>query len=384
LLAALPDGPERIEQELALQMTLAVPLLTTKGYAAPEVEGTYARARELCLRAGETARLFPALSGLWNFNLARGDLRSAQELSKQLFALAERARDPSPLIEGHLARGTTLFFVGDFAPALDHVEQGIQLYDPHVHRSHAFVYGQDPGVYSTLTLAWALWLSGYPDRALARSADALELARDLAHPFSLVLALHCNAVVHQFRREPQLAGSREDAVIALAAERGFSYWLSWALIIRGWAVAQQEQGAEGIAQIREGLEAVRGGAELALPWGLVLLAEALGSKSLVEEALNVLAEALAVSNRNGDLVYEAEIYRLKGELLLASTENRTEADSCFRCAIEIARRQQAKSWELRAVTSLSRLLQEQGEKDKHAECWQRSTAGSRRASTRRI
>jgi predicted ATPase len=170
--------------------------------------------------------------------------------------------------------------------------------------------------------------------------------------------------VHELRREPQLAESRVDTVIALSAERGFSYWLSWALIVRGWAVAQREQGAEGIVQIREGLAALRaGGSELALPWGLALLAEASGTKRGVEEALNVLAEALTVSNKNGDLMYEAEIYRLKGELLLASAENRTEAESCFRRAIEIARRQQAKSWELRAVMSLSRLWQRQGKKD---------------------
>ncbi len=366
LLERLPDSPGRIEQELALQVTLAVPLLTTKGYAAPEVEYTYARARELCLRAGETPRLFPVLHGLWNFNVTRGDLRSAQELAKQLLALGESARDPSLLVEAHLACAFTLFWLGDFAPARDHLEQGIYLYDRQIHRSHAFVYGQDPGVYSTSVLAWVLWMSGYPDRALAKSDQALALARDLAHPFSLVLALHCAAIVHHLRREPQLVEKREDAVIALSAEHGLSFWQWWALVVRGWAVAQQERGAEGIAQIREGLAAVKAGvADLGLPWGLALLAEASGNKSGAEEALNVLAEALAVSNKNGVQIYRAEIYRLKGELLLVSSraENRSEAESCFRRAIEIARRQQAKSWELRAVTSLARLLRYQGKKE---------------------
>jgi predicted ATPase len=215
-------------------------------------------------------------------------------------------------------------------------------------------------------LALTLWLLGYPDRALAKSNEALALAHDLIHPFSLAHALHCAACVHQLRREPQVMENREDAVIALSAERGLSFWSWWALIQRGWALAQQEREAEGIAQIREGMAAVKsGGTEVALPWGLALLAEALWNESRAEEALNVLAEALAVASKNGDQMYEAEIYRLKGELLLASSrgENRREAESCFRRAIEIARRQAAKSWELRAVTSLSRLLQKQGQND---------------------
>jgi class 3 adenylate cyclase/predicted ATPase len=370
LLDLLPDSPERIEQELALRIALGVPLITTKGYSAPEVEDTYARARELCVRAGDTPRLFPVLRGLWFFNSNRGYLRSAQELAEQLLALGESTRDPSLLVEAHLACGLTLLFAGDLVPARDHLEQGIHLYDPQIQRSHAFLYGQDPGIYSTSILAAALWTLGYPDRALAKCNEALALARDLAHPFSLVLALVHAATVHYLRREPQLAERRADAVIALSAERGLSFWSWWALIVRGWAVAQQERGAEGIAQIREGLaavKAVRG--ENALPLALGLVAEALGNESRAEEALNVLAEALAVSRKTGDQFYDAEIYRLKGGLLLASSRagNRTEAESCFRRAVEIARRQQAKSLELRAVTSLARLLHHQGKRE---EAWQ--------------
>ncbi len=248
----------------------------------------------------------------------------------------------------------------------DQLEQGIHLYDPQAHRPHAFVYGQDPGIFSTSNLALVLWLIGYPDRALAKTNQALTLAHDLAHPFSIVIALQGGAFVHQLRREPKLAQSHADAVIALSAERGFSYFSWWALAVRGWAVAQQERGAEGIAQIREGVTAAKaGGAELASPWVLALLAEALGNESRAEEALKVLAEALAVSSKNGNHNYEAEIYRLKGQLLLVASraEDRTEAESCFRRAIDIARRQQAKSWELRAVTSLGRLLQKQGKKE---------------------
>jgi len=366
LLETLPDSAERIEQELALQVTLAVPLCATKGYAAPEVKDAYAHARKLCLQVGETRRLFPALRGLWNFAWARGDLSSARELANELLALAENARDSSLLVEAHLACGLTVFWLGDFAPTRVHLEEAINLYDPEIHRSHAFVFGQDPRIFSTSFLAIGLGLLGYPDRALAKSNEAMVLARDLAHPYSMVIALNCASAVHQIRREPQLCESREDASIALSAEWGFSYWPWWALILRGLALVQQERGEEGIAQMHEGLAAIRDGkADLGLGWGLTLLAEALLKESRIEEALNVVAEALAVSNRSGEQIFGAQIERLKGELLLASpcAENRSEAERSFRRAIDIARRQSAKLLELRAVTSLSRVLRTQDKKE---------------------
>jgi predicted ATPase len=366
LLETQPDSPERAERELALQATLGVPLLATRGYAAPEVGNTYARARALCAQAGETPRLFPVLRGLWIFYFIGGDLCSARELAEQLLALGESVRDPALLIEAHYALGATLFFMGNPASARDHFEQGIELYDPQIHRSHAFVYGQEPGVVCTSWASWPLWVLGYPGRALARSDQALALAHDIAHPFTLAFSLHFAGGLHQLRREPELAEKRADAVIALCAERGFSYWLTVGSINRGWAVAQQGRGAEGIAQIREGLAAARaGGGELVWPWALALLAEAHELAGQVEEGLKVLAEALAIATKNRDLMNEVEIHRLKGELQLLNSsraQNRTEAESCFRRAIDIARRQQAKSWELRAVTSLARLLQKQGKK----------------------
>src|SRR5262249_22788982 len=309
LLETLPDSPARIDQELALQMTLAVPLLTTKGYSAPEVKDTYARARELCLRAGETPRLFPALHGLCNFNVWRGDLRSAPELAGQLLALGGKSRDTSLLVEAHLSRGFTLFWAGEFSQARDQLEQGIHLYDPEVHRSHVFVYGLDPRIFSTSVLAITLWLLGYPDRALAEANEALALAHDLAHPFSLVVAFFHATVVHFLRREPQLAERRDDAVIAPSAERGVSFWWWFALIVRGWAVIQQGREEEGIAQIREGMGAVKaGGTEMGLTWALAMLAEVLGNTNRAEEALNILAEALAVSGKTGNQNCDAEIY----------------------------------------------------------------------------
>jgi len=366
LLETLPDSRERLERELAVQTILGVPLVATKGYAAAEVGHAYDRARELCVRSGETARLFPVLRGLWFFHFVRGDLRSAEHLAKQLLPLGESARDPALLVEAYVALGATSNWQGAFAQARDYHDRGIELYDPRHHRSHTLLYGQDPGVSSGSESARALWFLGYPSRALARSDQALTLAHELAHPFTQTFAILFHAMLHQLRREPSLCERRASAVIALSAERGFSFWGAWGAIFRAWAIAEQGRPVEAIAQIREGLAGHHAaGAELGSPWVLALIAHAFGKADQAEEGLEALAGALAIATKNGDLMYEAEIYRTKGELLLSASSRAVgeEPERCFRRAIDIARRQQAKSWELRAVTSLSRLLQRQGKKE---------------------
>ena len=220
--------------------------------------------------------------------------------------------------------------------------------------------------------AVTLWCLGYPDQALQRSHEALTLARELAHPFSLAFALFFAAWLHQFRREGHLTQERAEAVIALAAEQGFAVFVAGGTIFRGWALAErsaepgagQGQGEEGMAQMQQGLAAWRAtGAEVFRPYGLALLAEASAQVGQHEAGLTLLAEALAVANDTGERRWEAELYRLKGELLLArSAEHDAEAETCFRQALDIARRQQAKSWELRAAMSLSRLWQRQGKR----------------------
>jgi predicted ATPase len=223
---------------------------------------------------------------------------------------------------------------------------------------------------------------GYPDQALQRSNEALTLARELAHPLSLSFALYFAAVVHQFRQEGPLAQERAEAAITLATEQGFLPFLAWGPILRGWALAEQEQAEEGITQIHQGLAAYRT-AESGLwqRWFLALLAEAYGKAGQAEEGISVLAKALALADNRGERFSEAELYRLKGELTLQkfqvssskfqvpntqhpipSTQAETEAEACFLKAIEVARCQSAKSWELRATASLARLWQRQGKK----------------------
>ena len=283
-------------------------------------------------------------------------------------AVAQDAQDSSLLLEAHGALGLPLFWLGEFASARAHLEQGIALYDPQQHSSHAFLYGQDPGVLCRAYVAFALWHLGYADQALKRIQEALILAQELSHPYSLAFALFIAAWVHQYRREGRAAQERADAMMVLCSEQGFPFWLAEGTILRGWALAEQEQREEGIAQMRQGLAAHRTtGVKLAQPHFLALLTEAYAKEGQTAEGLTVLAEALAMVDNSGERSHEAELYRLKGELTLKSkvkASPESEAEEYFRKAIAIARRQSAKSLELRAVMSLARLWQQQGKKKK--------------------
>ncbi len=366
LLKTLPDTPERSQQELDLQTTLAPALMATKGYASTEVEKAYARARELCQQVRETTQLFPVLRGLWVFYQVRAEHQTARDLAEQLLHLAQNVQDPALLLEVQLVLGATLFFLGEFAPARAHLDQGMTLYDPRKHRSLVLPYSvADPGVVCLSYAAWTLWHLGYPDQAMKKSHEALTLARELSHPFSLAFAMDFAAWLHQYRREGQAAKEQAEAAMTLSTEHGFPHWVAMGTILRGGALAEQGQGEEGIAQMHQGLAAWRAtGAELVRPYFLALLAEASGKVGQIEDGLTVLAEALSVINISGERFYEGEIYRLKGELALAlSQKNQAEAETCFRQAVDIARQQSAKSLELRAAMSLCRLLQRQGERE---------------------
>ena len=364
-LTALPDGPERTQQELVLQTTLGPALLARKGSGAPEMERAYARALELCRQVGEAPQLFPVLRGLWRFYNTGGQLQTARELGEQLLTLAQRFQAPALLLEAHHALGQTLFCLGELTPARAHLEQSIALYDPQQHRSHAFRYGYDTRVGSLIYLACARWLLGYADQALESVHDALTQTQELAHPFSLAYALHFAAMVHELRGEARAARERAEAALRLSTEQGFPLWVAGGTILRGWALAEQGQGAEGLLQMRQGVAAWRAtGARVLQPYYLAVLAEAHRKAGLANEGLSVLAEALDAGHRTGERAREAELYRLKGELLLAlSTENHGEAEAHFRQALEVAHRQSAKALELRAAMSVSRLWQHQGKRN---------------------
>jgi predicted ATPase len=268
------------------------------------------------------------------------------------------------LLGAHRALGVTLFVLGAAASASTHLAQGLALYDPQQHRAHVFLYGEDTGVVCHSHAAWTLWFLGYPDQALARIDEAVTLAQHVAHPFSLGYALSAAAWFHPFRREVRFTQERAEAAISLATEQGFPSWMAFGSLVRGWALAHQGQAKEGIEQIHQGLTAWRAtGAEGSRPYFLALLADVHGTIGEPEAGLTTLAEALALVDKTGERWYEAELHRLKGALLLQqSSSNQTEAENCFHHAISIAQNQQAKSWELRAATSLARLWQQQGKR----------------------
>ncbi|MGH7878770.1 MAG: ATP-binding protein, partial [Candidatus Binataceae bacterium] len=317
LLNDLPDTPERFQQELVLQLALGTPLIATKGFAWPEVGKVFGRARELCQQAGEAPELFPVLWGLWVFYTARAEHEVARELAQQCLRLAERTQDPISLLEAHHALGVTLTGLAEFATGLEHLDQVIGGYDPAEHGSLAFLYGQDPKVVCLSQAAWTLWIHGYPDQALGRNAEAVTLARKLVHPSSLAAALNFGGVVHQLCRDEGAVRECADASIALSTEQEFALWKPWGMMLRGWATTERGGLDEGIAQISEGVTAYRAtGAEVMVPYFLGLLAEAYGKTGRTADGLSVLAEAQTVIDRGRERWWEAELYRLKGELTL--------------------------------------------------------------------
>jgi TOMM system kinase/cyclase fusion protein len=360
ILKTLPDTPAHAQRELDLQVALGPALMATKGLAAPEVEYAYTRARELCHQMGETPQLFPVLMGLCMFHRQRGAFQTACQVGKQCLALAQHVDEPA-LLEAHCALGVPLFYLGELALSRFHLEQGSALYDLQQCRSHAFRYGLDPGV-NCLLVAWPLWLLGYPDQALARSREALTLAQELSHPYSLAYALQSAMRLHRFRREVQAAREQAEALVTLSNQQGFAQWLAGGAMMCGWALTVQGQEGEGMAQMHHGLTAWRAmGIEAGLPYWLAMLAEAYGSIGQVEAGRRVLAEALALIDTTEERWWEAELHRLKGELLLAlPMDNAAEAEAWLQHALDVARRQEAKSLELRAAMSLARLWQQQG------------------------
>jgi predicted ATPase len=383
LLQTLPDTPERARRELPLQMTLGVQLQVSQGFAAPEAERTYGRARTLCEQVQDTLSLFRVLWGLWMYNEVRGDPGKSWELAEHLVTLAQRAHDPAQLLQARLALAVTSLSLGDPAATREHMAQGIALYDPKRHGSHTGLYGQDPGVVYLALGAVALWLLGFPDQAVQRSCQAVALGEELGQPSSLGLALYFAAIIRQYRREAPAVQECAEATTAIATEHALSLWLAGSLVMRGWALAEQGAWTTGMALLRQGLTAfVATGGETYRTYHLALLAEVLARGGQIEEALRVLAKALALKHGTSESFHGSELHRLQGEFLLRqeSAEGAyIEAEACFRRALTIARRQQAKSLELRAAMGLTRLYVKQGRQAEArpilAECYDWFTEG---------
>jgi predicted ATPase len=364
LLQTLPETPERTQQALTLYLALGGALQVTKGLAAPEVEHAYTQAHALCQQVGETPELAPVLLGLWRFYLLRSQLHTARELGDTLLRLAQHAHDPALAVLAHYTLGSTWLWLGALPEARQHLEEAIVHYTPDQRRSLVFRMGQDPGVGCRVHIAQALWLLGYPEQALARVHDALTLAHALSHPFSLGFAWWWAAIVSQLCRDVPAVHEQAEAAVILSTAQGFPQWAAMGRSLRGWALAMQGQSEEGLAQVRQGLAAWQAtGAVLHIPYLCTVLADVAAHLGHTADGLQELAEAHTLVEQHEERFWEAEISRLQGVLLLRQPGTpQAEAEAWLRQALDVARRQEAKSLELRAAMSLSRLWQQQGKR----------------------
>jgi predicted ATPase/class 3 adenylate cyclase len=362
LLTTLPETPERTQHAVTIRIALGAALQVTKGHAAPEVEHAYTRARELCQQVGETPELVPVLFGLWRFYVVRPQLHTAREIGDTLLRLAQHAHDPVLAVVAHYALGYTWHCLGALSTARLHLEAGIARYAPDQRHAPVFRIGQDLGVACRAYAAWTLWLLGYPAQALARVHEALALAQELSHPYSLAFAQCFAAYASQFRRDAPAVYAHAEAAVTLSTEQGFPLSMAMGMSLRGWALAMQGQGEAGLAQVRQGIAAWRAtGAAVFLPYYCTLLADIADHLGSTDEGLEALAEAHTLTEQHEERWWEAEVYRLRGVLLLRQPGTPlAEAEVWLQRALDVARRQEAKALELRAAMSLSRLWQQQG------------------------
>jgi class 3 adenylate cyclase/predicted ATPase len=364
LLKTLPETSAHIQQAVTLHIALGAVLLITKGQGAPEVEHAYTRARTLCQQVGETPELIPALLGLWRFYLARPQVHTTRELGDTLLRLAQRTGDPALVVIAHSALGATELFLGALPAARQHLENGIALYTPDQHRAPVFQIGQDPGVNCRAFDARALWLLGYPEQALARLHEALTLAHELSHAYSLAFARCMAAYVYQFCRDVPAVHEQAEAAVLLSTAQGFPQWAALGTIFRGWSLALQGQGEAGLGQVRQGIAASRStGAALHVQYYWTVQADVAAHLGHTADGLQALAEAYTLVEQHEERWWEAEVCRLRGVLLLRQPGTlQAEAEAWLQRALDVARRQEAKSLELRAAMSLARLWQQQGKR----------------------
>jgi len=405
LVGTLPETRERHQMELVLQMVIGGPLGAARGWSHPEYEGTYARARELAAQIGESPELPRVLVGVATAYLMKGDLATTAAVAQEALIVAERTGEAFDLLsahflvgaplfyQGHLATtaavaqealivaertgeafdllsahflvGAPLFYQGDFSRALQHFEEGIKSYNPSAHGSLAYALGLDRGVGAHAYAAWCHVYRGHPDRALALSEAAVALAQRVEHPLSLANALFFAGVVHLQRGELDRTRERTGELVGLAEQLGFPFWLGLGRVLRGRARVESGEGEAGIAEMQQALvELARIGSGIGAPQILFVLAEGLRKVGRHDDALGALGLGVARAEQQGQHFYDAELHRLRAEILLdMDGDAAPEAEALFGRSLEIARRQEAKPLELRAATSLARLWQRQGKRD---------------------
>ena len=374
LLKDLPQGPERDALELELLIARGAPLLTVKGYASHEIEKNFLRAKELSQEHSDSEHHCLAIWGLWVFHLVGGHADTARGLAENLLALAGRAQNPDLLIRAHESVGSSYFFLGRFDEAKAHQLAAKTLFDPNQNRSHALPYTQDPGITARIILAWVFWILGEVDQVEPLALEALAMARELEHPFTLVFALTSLSWIYSTTRDAQRTLQLTDEAVAVSTKHSFELGLSWATVLQGWALAEQGR-EEGLGKLTQGLSAVAAtGASLNNTFILALLAEIYLRHNRIDEGLGAIEDAQKLATTWGELFWQAELFRLKGELLLRQSDQSVHAaEQCLCEALKIAQHQHATMLELRAATSLARLWKTRNKVDEatrilHAVC----------------
>jgi predicted ATPase len=356
LVDALPEPRERAERELDLQMALGPALVATELRSHPDIGRTYARAWKLCRQLADHSREFTALRGLQLHHQNLLEMEKAQHFAEEALRVAERLDDAARLVGGHMALGVTLFYQGKSEPALAYFRRGFELFDPNM--QFPDWPGSHPGVQCQLWLMQISWMLGYPDRSLDELRAAVRSAETLGLPGTLAVALCYAALVHIFHHEPPATADYAGRALRICEEHRFAQFHGLALCASGWALGISGESERGLTQIREGLDALGSGALHHLL--LALQADAQLTNGKPEAALVSVAAGLKAVEKTGGAPLEPELYRLKGEALLAGAGTLSEAEAALQQAIDVARRQNAKSWELRAATSLARLRRQQG------------------------
>jgi predicted ATPase len=370
ILKSFPPSPERDQNELSFHIALAASLQAIYGYGAPEVASTYARMKELCQKMAGSPQVLYALYFLANYHWLRAEHSTALEFAERMMVLAQKVDDRLSLAVTHTLYGTLSFILGKWPPALEYLNRMNVFYNPREHSHLAFIYGQDPGIISLCSTASVLWALGYPDQAAEQSRKMLEAARQVNHPFSLATALALDSLYNLLRRDAETLVERGAEIAALAEERGFLFFVGVGVFKLGWVAVHQRRFEEGLSKLHQALSLYEAtGVRFTLTELHGSLAEAYGMAGDPEKGLEFIARALAEVERGGERYYEAELYRLKGELLLEKAKTgdgaamEKEAEVCFRKSLDVARGQEARSFELRTAISLGRLLKKRGKSD---------------------
>jgi len=367
LLEASPESLDRRSRELELQSVLGPALIATKGWGAPETHAAYFRTRELSEELGKTTELFRALRAIVSANIMDGKLREARELAQQLLGLAQQSEDPEQLLEAHNTLGFAALYLGEPVLAHEHLARAVahsRSTPQSEGEASTPVTAQDARVASRAQIALPLWVLGFPDQAQELASEAIRWSRDLGQPLSATYALCLAAIFHSLRRDWESAETLASEVVMLSREHGFSpWWLGNGMSVLGSSLVQQNRVLEGTARLVQGIASIRtAGTEMMLPYYLARLADAYGSAGRFDDGFDALNEAFRIAEAREEQLWGAELHRVRGTLAQQADGRARDIDpeACFRAALDQARRQHAKSWELRAAIDLASLWKEQG------------------------